>query len=188
MFPGFVPSNHPHQVMRRGAADSIDDRETPPCVYDPLHAEFGFTLDAAASHRNTKCARYCTLTGSFERRGEGEPHQIWEGDGLAFPWCEHVVWVNPPFSGLRVWVEKAWDERLAPVVLLLPNNRSEQPFWQELIEPFRDRAGSVLTTRHLPRRRPFLSAGQEIGNRTSKSPPFGLVTVIWDRRRSEPAR
>jgi hypothetical protein len=45
-----------------------------------------------------------------------------------------------------------------------------------------------LRTRKLPKRRPFLISGQEIGNRTSKNPPFGLEVVIWDRRRPEPAR
>lgn len=100
MFPGFQPNNHPNQVKRRGADDSIDDRETPPCVYVPLDAEFHFTLDAAASHLNTKCDSYCTLEGTFERKPGAEPRPIWAGNGLAFPWAEHVVWLNPPFSGL----------------------------------------------------------------------------------------
>lgn len=186
MHPGFVPKNHPNAVKRRGVDDAIDDRETPPCVFDPLHAEFSFTLDAAASHANTKCDRYCTLGGTFQREeSREEPWQIWAGNGLAYPWAAHTVWVNPPFSGVRPWAEKAWDEGEATAVLLLPNNRGEQPFWQELIEPYRDRAGSILTTRNLPKRRPFLSRGETIGNRTSKNPPFGLVLVIWDRRRPE---
>lgn len=188
MFPGFQPNNHPNQVKRRGADDSIDDRETPPCVYVPLDAEFHFTLDAAASHLNTKCDSYCTLEGTFERKPGAEPRPIWAGNGLAFPWAEHVVWLNPPFSGLMPWCEKAWDERLAPVVLLLPNNRGEQKFYQKYIEPYRDRPGSLLSTRKLPKRRPFLARGEQIGNRTSKNPPFGLEVVIWDRRRPETAR
>jgi len=185
MFPGFKPQNHEHQIKKRGVDDTIDDRETPPCVYVPLDAEFHFTLDAAANHHNAKCDRYCTLEGTFERQAKGEPRKIWAGDGLAYPWDERVVYLNPPFSRLRPWVEKAWDERAATVALLLPNNRDEQPFFQQLIEPYRDRAGSILTTRNLPKRRPFLHHGQEIGNRTSKSPPFGLVVVIWDRRLPE---
>lgn len=96
--------------------------------------------------------------------------------------------MNPPFSGLLPWCEKAWDERLATVVLLLPNNRGEQKFYQRFIEPYRDRPGSLLSTRKLPKRRPFLAAGQQIGNRTSKNPPFGLEVVIWDRRRPDSGR
>lgn len=183
MFPGFVPTNHPNAVKKRGVDDSIDDRETPVCVFVPLHAEFDFTLDAAASHDNAKLPRYCTLGGFFLRDAGGSKAQLGTVDGLAIGWAYERVWINPPFSRLRPWIEKAWDEREAEVVcILLPNNRGEQPFFQDLIEPYRDRPGSILTTRNLRKRRPFLSAGKEIGNRTSKSPPFGLTLVIWDRR------
>ncbi len=183
MHPGFIPKNHPNATKKRGVDDSVDDRETPPCVYVPLDAEFKYTLDAAASHHNAKCDLYCTLLGTFRRAQGHEPALIDTCNGLSQSWRGHHVWVNPPFSGLRPWVEKAWDEDAPVVTVLLPNNRGEQPFWQKLIEPFRDRAGSILTTRLLPKRRPFLYHGQDIGNRTSKNPPFGLVLVVWDRRR-----
>lgn len=180
MHPGFIPRNHPNSIKKRGVDDTIDDRETPPCVYVPLDAEFRFTLDAAASHQNKKCDHFCTLTGTYDLRvgTEFDPR-----DGLHYPWRGERVWLNPPFSVVRPWIERAWDEAPEVVCLLLPNNRGEQPFFQRLIEPYRDRPGSILTTRHLPKRRPFLHHGQQIGNRTSKSPPFGLLVVIWDRRR-----
>jgi hypothetical protein len=179
MHPGFEAKNHPNQVKKRGADDSIDDRETPPCVYVPLDAEYRFTLDAAASRTNKKCPHYCTLAGTYDERvgTEFDPR-----DGLHYPWAGERVWCNPPFSGLRPWVERAWDESPEVACILLPNNRSEQPFWQRYVEPYRDRPGSVLITRHLPKRRPFLISGEGIGNRTSKNPPFGLVALIWDRR------
>lgn len=181
---GNAPKNHPHQAKKRGVDDSIDDRETPPCVFVPLDAEFRFTLDVAANHHNAKCDKYCTLEGTFYRQPSGTPERMGTQNGLERPWLGETVWINPPFSGLRPWAEKAWDEE-STTVMLLPNNREEQPFWQKLIEPYRDRAGSILTTRNLAKRRPFLHHGSEIGNRTSKSPPFGLVVVIWDRRRPE---
>jgi len=183
MFPAFKPTNHPNQQKRRGVEDSVDDRETPACVYVPLDAEFAFTLDAASSHENKKCVRYATLDGLFLQLSNGSHTEIEKGNGLTVNWKGERVWLNPPFSRIRPWVEKAWDETEATVALLLPNNRGEQPFFQDLIEPYRDRPGSILTTRNLRKRRPFLSAGQEIGNRTSKSPPFGLTLVLWDRRR-----
>lgn len=183
MHPGFVPSNHPNQVKKRGVDDSIDDRETPPCVFDPLHAEFGFTLDVAASHFNKKCMQYCTTQGMFYAEpGPILYTQVSESNGLEVPWDGHRVWDNPPFSNLRIWTEKHWDDPAEMSCLLLPANRQEQPFWQKNIEPYRDRAGSILTTRFLAKRRPFLHMGAGIGNRTSKSPPFGLVVCIWDRR------
>lgn len=184
MHPGFVPSNHPNQVKKRGVDDSIDDRETPPCVFVPLNAEFAFTLDVASSHLNRKCQTYCTLEGTFSHPLEsGVPiYQLSTENGLQRSWRGERVWDNPPFSNLRVWTERHWDEPSELSVLLLPANRMEQPFWQNNIERYRDRPGSILTTRFLPKRRPFLHMGQGIGNRTSKSPPFGLVVCIWDRR------
>lgn len=203
--PGFVPQNHPNQLRSRelalvdgdappsdtaesparstfpprkqGVDDTVDDRETPPCVFVPLDAECRFTLDAAAAAHNAKCQRYCTPEGFFLGA-----QKLRDEDGLRFDWGGERVWLNPPFSGLRPWVEKAWDDYAELVCMLLPNNRSEQPFWQKWVEPYRDRPGSILTTRHLPKRRPFLHRGEGIGNRTSKNPPFGLVVVTWDRR------
>jgi hypothetical protein len=183
MHPGFVPKNHPNAVKRRGVDDSIDDRETPDCVYLPLDEEFKFTIDAASSSANAKCQRYCTLRGTFDRHPEPVGLiQVSTENGLEHCWDGQRVWVNPPFSKLSPWVERAWDEPTEVVCILLPNNRQEQPFWQNMVEPFRDRPGSVLTTRFLRKRRPFLHLGEGIGNRTSKNPPFGLVVLIWDRR------
>ena len=185
MHPGFIPSNHPNQVKKRGVDDSIDDRETPPCVFDPLHAEFGFTLDVAASVHNAKCQRFCTLNGTYTKDEEGNETcwSCWSPlNGLESDWYLERVWCNPPFSNLRKWTERHWDQRATVSALLLPANRMEQPFWQKFVEPFRDRQGSILTTRFLAKRRPFLHMGQGIGNRTSKNPPFGLVVCIWDRR------
>jgi hypothetical protein len=181
--PGFIPKNHPNAAKKRGVDDSIDDRETPPCVFEPLHAEFAFTLDAAASHQNHKCERYCTLEGTWRSiPDEATPQLLSTETGLQRTWRGERIWNNPPFSLLRPWIEKAWDDSPDVACILLPNNRQEQPFFQDLVEPFRDKAGSPLTTRFLRKRRPFLHMGQGIGNRTSKNPPFGLLLLIWDRR------
>jgi hypothetical protein len=190
---GVAPKNHPHQQISRGADDTVDDRETPRCVFDPLDAEFGFTLDVAAARHNAKCKRYYALGPStpLQRRQPSLWGDAFVGDaealgydGLAQPWGkDEVVWCNPPFSDLEPWVAKA-DGADCTVVLLLPNNRCEQPFWQRYIECVRD--GRILLdsaprTRFLPGRRSFLYQGEVIGNSTSRAPPFGLVIVTWDR-------
>ena len=188
------PKNHPnHRRKRGGVDDATDDRETPADVFDPLHAEFSFTLDAAAARHNAKCKRYYALgpgklyeprqLSIFPEEFVGD-EQALGIDGLRQPWGEgERVWVNPPFSDIAPWVQKAtWCA--ATVAMLLPANRCEQPWWQEYIEPFRDGRALTFTleTRFLAGRRCFLSRGQEIKNRTSKSPPWGIVIVIWDRR------
>jgi hypothetical protein len=318
MHPGFIPKNHPNQQKKQGADDSVDDRETPRDVYNPLHAEFGFTLDVAAAHHNRKCELYCTLgglhanidgriaavheedemggglsdldwsqapegvwlpvppqaalasevarpsfylrlqhrrytarfdgvslvrhaklrkpqtsfpwdergqyegllsegsgardvsPGSDEREAEGCSAQNEVGRelearprraGLEVDWSGHTVWVNPPFSDLKPWVHKAHRTADCTVAMLLPANRTEQPFWQRYIEPYRDgnardyywreiirtafngdRPAGEVKTRFVDGRRSFLIQDEVIGNTTSKNPPFGIVLVIWDRR------
>lgn len=161
---GFKAKNHRQQVAKKGASETVDERITPPSLYQPLHLEHGFTLDVAASPHNAKCPRYFTR----------------ELDGLMQSWAEEVVWCNPPYSNLRSWVEKALLETkmgCPKVVMLLPANRCEQPFWQELIEPLRDR-GLGVSTRFLRGRLNFGTPSNPLGSYLS-SPPFGLVLVTF---------
>jgi phage N-6-adenine-methyltransferase len=153
----FETRNHPHQVGRRGALDDVDTRPTPSALFAPLQARFGFTLDAAASAENARCPTYFTI----------------DDDGLAQDWSGHRVWCNPPYSRIRPWVRKAWDESVAcPVIaMLLPANRTEQTWWQELVEPYRDRPGSRLRTEFLRGRIEF---------RAGSHAPFGCCLLVWE--------
>lgn len=170
---GFKPRNHPQRIAAAGgvADDSIDDRRTPPEVFDPWNRRFRFTLDAAASMENAKCPAYYTL----------------ETSGLSHPWSGRV-WCNPPFSNLAGWVGKANDEMRREggpdlVCMLLPANRTEQRFWQRLIEPYRDRApreGVRLTTTFLNGRTRFIRPDWNAPSKGDR-PPFGCVIVLWER-------
>ncbi len=163
---GFKANNHPQQVAERVGLDAIDDRTTPPEVFGPLNARFGFTLDAAASAGNARCARYFTAAD----------------DGLTQPWMGQVVWCNPPYSRIRPWVVKAWNEYpdTSGIVMLLPANRTEQEWWQALVEPYRDRPGSPLTVEFMPDRIRFLKPGQAKAA-PNERPPFGCCLLIWRR-------
>lgn len=88
------------------------DWETPDWLFGRLHAEFDFTVDAAAHTGNHKLPRYWSE----------------DDDGLSRDWAEERVWCNPPYGrGIGAWVEKARkDGGLA--VLLLPV-RSETHWW-----------------------------------------------------------
>jgi phage N-6-adenine-methyltransferase len=164
---GFKARNHPQQVAMRGANDAVDERITPDRVFLPLQDEFCFNLDVASNRSNRKCSEYFDL----------------HTDGLAHSWQSHRVWCNPPFSHLRPWVEKAWEEYRAGcelIVMLLPANRCEQPWWQDLIEPYRDSRGPI-ETRFYRGRFNFASPENPEGKFNS-SPPFGCVLVIWRRQ------
>lgn len=165
---GFKAQNHPQQVTTAGAKDEIDDRATHPDFFGPWNERFGgFTVDVAAAPHNAKVARFYTQ----------------EEDGLAQSWVGERVWCNPPFSNIRPWVEKAWHEWTHGadlIVMLLPANRAEQKWWQELVEPHRDRARSPLSVEFLPNRMRFLRKGQTaIG--PNERPPFGCCLLIWSR-------
>ena len=162
---GFKAKNHGQQTAARGALDEVDDRGTLPEFFARMAERFGpFDLDAAASARNAKCERYYTIAD----------------DALGLPW-EGRVWCNPPYSNLGAWVRKARIEyvegRASIVVMLLPANRCEQPWWQNNIEPWRDtRFGPKVE--FLPGRMRFERPDVTIGPKGDR-PPFGCCLVVW---------
>lgn len=168
MFAGFVSKNHPQQIAANGADDFTDDRGTPDDVFGPLNERHGFTLDVAASPKNAKCRAFYTK----------------ETDGLKQPWGGGVVWCNPPFSAIPEFVEKALSEVLfggcKKVVMLLPANRCEQRWWQEMVEPNRDRPGSLIKSEFVPGRRRFIWPEGHPEPRDGDRPPFGIVILTFE--------
>lgn len=162
---GFKAQNHPQQTERRGARLSVDERGTDPAVFALLDLKYGFTVDVAASHENAKCKQWWTV----------------ETDGLAHSWAGHRVWCNPPYSNLMAWVEKAWLEvgDCPLIVMLVPANRTEQPWWQRWVEPQRDRPNSPLRVQFLPGRMRFTAPGMHAAPPNAR-PPFGCCLLIWD--------
>lgn len=167
---GFKAGNHPQQTSVRGARDDVDDRGTQWEFIRELEDRFGepFTLDVAAAPHNAKAPVYYTR----------------EQNGLARQWWGSV-WCNPPYSDCGAWVRKAWEEiayRGTPyahrIVMLLPANRVEQAWWQDQVEPFRDRPDSPLTVEFLRGRMRFDRPGVEIGPKGDR-PPFGCALLIW---------
>lgn len=181
---GFRGRNHPQQVAQAGPRTDVDDRGTPPEVFDPLNQRFRFTLDVAASSHNAKCKRYYDLAAN----------------GLVQSWAGERVWCNPPYSDIGAWVEKAWqswnpaalcvdDPSAELIVMLLPANRTEQRWWQDLVEPMRDGPGSPLRVEFLAGRLRFLVDGQGTldtlfgdqrgHHKPNERPPFGCCLLIW---------
>lgn len=86
------------------------DWTTPDDLFNPINAEFNFTLDAAADAANARAPKFFTA----------------ESDGLAQDWGDHTVWLNPPYgerSGrISDWIKKAFLASCdgATVVMLIP--------------------------------------------------------------------
>lgn len=159
MLLGFQAQNHPQQ----DASDYVDDRATDPQMWAQLDARFGFTIDVAASADNARHERYYTAAE----------------DGLAQSWRRERVWCNPPYSDIAPWIVKAWHSSAELVVMLLPANRTEQSWWQDLIEPYRD-SGSSLTVEFIRGRLRFLRPGERTHS-PNRRPPFGCCLAIWQQ-------
>ncbi len=160
MLVGFKAQNHPQQATK----DGVDDRSLPDGHFWVLQKRFAFTIDVAASDKNHRLPRFVTR----------------EQDGLSVSWAGERVYCNPPFSDIRPWIEKSWRETEAQlVVMLLPANRTEQGFWQDLVEPKRDRVGTPLRVEFLRNRIAFYKPGQAIIG-SNERPPFGCCLLIWD--------
>lgn len=162
----YKASNHRQQTKVRGPNDEVDDRATHPLDFAAFNDNHGpFTLDVAAAAHNAKCDRY------YDR----------ETDGLEQDWSGERVWCNPPYSNIAPWVRKAWESwpHTLGIVMLLPANRTEQQWWQLMVEPFRDRSGSPLEAEFLPGRMRFIRHGQTAVG-ANERPPFGCVLLVWD--------
>lgn len=157
---GFKARNHPQQATDA----NVDDRAITWADFKPLHKRFNFTIDVAASAANTRLPRFWTE----------------KDNALTKSWAGERVWCNPPYSDIAPWVGKAWHEyRPAPVgliVMLLPANRTEQKWWQENIEPYRDRG--LMSIEFLPGRMRFLRNGAT-DIKPNERPPFGCCLAIW---------
>lgn len=94
------------------------DWATPQAFFDLVDAEFGFTLDAAASQDNAKCEAYYTE----------------EMDGLGCAW-PGVVWCNPPYGrAIADWVRKGYEEaQKGSVVVMLIPARTDTAYWHDYV-------------------------------------------------------
>jgi phage N-6-adenine-methyltransferase len=152
---------------RPDVTDEIDDRETDDAFYRMMDGIFNFTVDVAAAPHNAKCEKYFTRADN----------------GLEQDWGDEMVWCNPPYSDLRPWLQKAWDcyDDATGIVMLVPANRCEQPWWQDLVEPFRDGRGLPrVSTGSL--RTHFVAGRIRFRHPVTgmqPSPPFGCVLLIW---------
>jgi phage N-6-adenine-methyltransferase len=102
-----------------------DDHGTPQWLFDKLLIEYNFTLDPAASAENAKCAIYFTE----------------EENGLVQSWANHRVFINPPYSGTKLWVEKAIYEvehnDCQLVVMLLPSRTGMKWFTEGVLKHYK---------------------------------------------------
>ena len=131
--------------------------ETPRDLFDDLHAEFNFTLDAAASDENHKLPKYYTE----------------HTDGLSQDWGGERVFCNPPYGSKEtgLWTEKCWQEAQKPntlCVLLIPARTDRESFHKYIYRQ------PNVEIRFLPGRLSFELNGKKIGRA-----PFPAMVCIF---------
>lgn len=111
-------NNHDQKVL---FSHESDEYETPQKLFDLLNKPYSFgpfDLDAAATKDNTKCSSYFSI----------------DDDGLNKDWSEYKkIWINPPYSKVKEWVKKAYEEsekNNVEVVMLLPS-RTDTRYWAD---------------------------------------------------------
>ena len=96
-----------------------DEWETPLELYTRLNERFKFTLDPCSTKENHLCDKYYTK----------------EENGLCKSWKGETVFVNPPYSKIKQWVEKCYKEHETngtTIVMLIPS-RTDTRYFHEYI-------------------------------------------------------
>ena len=95
-------------------SQGTDEWPTPQWLFDALNKEFGFTLDPCCTHDNAKVKNHYTMMDN----------------GLLRDWGQETVFMNPPYSGCKEWMGKAYGaaQEGATVVCLVPS-RTDTEWW-----------------------------------------------------------
>ncbi|WP_313707938.1 phage N-6-adenine-methyltransferase [Atlantibacter hermannii] len=138
-----------------------DTWRTPPEIFEALNAEFIFQMDAAASEQN----RLCRLFISEE---ENTLTTAWS---QAMGYAEGYVWMNPPYSDIGPFVDKAAHENKwsrIGCVMLLPADTSVGWFIQAI-----ETASEVR----------FITGGRlsfiDANGKAVSGNPKGSMLIIW---------
>lgn len=168
----------PLMTSARTGEVNRDEWRTPLWLYERLDEEFHFNLDPAATEENALCEWY------FDK---GQ-------DGLTSQWQQSSVFINPPYSQLKKWVQKGFEEArdnpsVRQVVMLVPARTDTKAWWDFI------RFGQV---RFLPGRLKFqlstadreivaaknldrIAAGRPTLEPERTSAPFPSAVVVFSR-------
>ena len=131
-----------------------DEWETPQGFYDDLNIEFNFTLDPCANCDNHKTPYY------FSKHT----------NGLSQDWSGNVCFVNPPYSQIKLWVKKCYEESIKPntkVVLLIPARTDTRYFHEYIYKPENEIR--------------FIKGRLKFSN-SKNSAPFPSIVVIFNNK------
>jgi len=112
-----------HQQTSTTDKDYRDHTSTPLWLWAAYDAKYNFSIDLAATSKSAKSPNYFTIE-------DDSLAQSWAGS--VAPFCTMSGWLNPPYSHVLPWVQKALIEQRAgfTTVMLIFNDSSVQ-WWPE---------------------------------------------------------
>ncbi len=142
-------------TMKVMTSSKSDKYGTPVGLFRELEHEFQFTVDVCATEENAKCPKYFT------------PAQ----NGLTQSWEGERVFMNPPYSKIKQWIEKAWLEKdKADLIVALVPARTDTRWFHDLVY-------EKAEIRFIRRRIVF--AGMK------HNAPFPSMLIIWRNIKEE---
>ena len=132
---------------------SSDEWQTPQWLFDELNKEFRFTCDACATRENTKCDAYMP---------DALNDASWRDEGNVF--------MNPPYSNPKPFVEAAWRNRIGRKVVLLLKCDPSTKWWGVFWDYTTNWPKMNTQIRYIPKRLKF--------NDGKCAAPFPSVIVI----------
>lgn len=130
-----------------------DEWATPQFIFDQLNAEYNFTLDPAASDANHKCVKF------YDK----------QSDGLSKSWKNERVFLNPPYSETKKWIDKCIKEKdEAECIVLLIASRTDTEAFHSLLN------NSTKLT---------LIKGRLKFNNSKNSAPFPSCIVVLEKNK-----
>jgi site-specific DNA-methyltransferase (adenine-specific) len=150
-------------------SSASDNWATPQALYDQYHADYGFTLDAAADETNHKCDDYLGPGGLVD-------------DALTVEWTGYRVWLNPPYSRATDFLAHAARQSLendVGSVILLPS-RTDTKWFHNYVwyAPYQKPHPWVKAIQFLKGRVKFVSAAISEMTVTANSAPFPSLVVV----------
>lgn len=143
---------------------ATDEWSTPQDFFNRLHGEFEFTVDAAASTYNHKCAEWY---------GPQHPRVENRNALVSWDWPNGPVWLNPPYSQCRAFIAKAALEarRGATVVCLVPSRTDTRWWHSEVWDGSKNAFRPGVEVRFLPGRLKF--------GGSKNSAPFPSCVIVF---------
>jgi len=136
--------------------------ETPDSLFQHIHQEFHFDLDACAEKNNAKLQNYISP----------------ETDSLSTDWSSlgNTVWLNPPYGRqIKDWMRKAYTESLKGLcVVVLTFARTDTIWWHQY-------AMKAAEIRFIKGRVHFVREDGHSGPATAPS-----AILVFDENRREP--